>query len=599
MKPTISETRRTRGGQAIVMVTLGLLAMFGMMGLAVDVGWSFFLRKTAQAAADSAALASAYVALSAIQSAGIGVNCTTLGCTTAPVPCAAATRNLVNGCQYAAQNGFTAGAGTTVTIDANLLSNRPPAHSPGLNPLYWVTVRIQQQVPQLFSAVMGHPTGTTGARATAAIIENFTNGSLILLNRQADCTGMTLPQTTCGVNLLAKGNSTINASGGILMASTRHGDNLGLPGDGTQYAGDLGGSAQVTSPFTGIRGGGAANVSQTSPKWQAPWQNGMSDSAFFRDPTLGAASQPPPPPSSSNNRPIAGCTITGGASAAAPLLLSPGKYYSVGNGTSGCSDGDPIRVTGYVEFQGGAPGFGEYTFFGGLVSANSTNITFNPGRYFLAGVKPKAGNAGTLFDVSSGQVTIQDKTPLLNGQSQPNSDAGEVFVFTDATYPGLDKSGVPSTVLSALDFGTSGFQTGNNNQVDINLHGLNQANAKTPGNLRALAPIVVWQDRRNSASKYYNANGTLDTNCIISDTPCVNPLSHPDSPMMSLQASSTVHLYGVVYQPRGAWTSLTGGGSYTGPLRLITGAVVFNGGADLNLTSLSTPLTFRTVAMIE
>lgn len=32
---------KRQGGQAIVLVTLALFAMFGLMGLAVDLGWSF------------------------------------------------------------------------------------------------------------------------------------------------------------------------------------------------------------------------------------------------------------------------------------------------------------------------------------------------------------------------------------------------------------------------------------------------------------------------------------------------------------------------------------------------------------------------------
>ncbi len=49
--------RKTSGGQALVMVTLALFSMLGMMGLAVDLGWSYFVQKEAQAAADTAALA--------------------------------------------------------------------------------------------------------------------------------------------------------------------------------------------------------------------------------------------------------------------------------------------------------------------------------------------------------------------------------------------------------------------------------------------------------------------------------------------------------------------------------------------------------------
>src|SRR3989442_7740019 len=48
--------QRNLTGQALVLVTLALFAMMGMMGLAVDLGWMFFLKKSAQATADAAAL---------------------------------------------------------------------------------------------------------------------------------------------------------------------------------------------------------------------------------------------------------------------------------------------------------------------------------------------------------------------------------------------------------------------------------------------------------------------------------------------------------------------------------------------------------------
>ncbi len=59
--------RENSKGQALVMVTLALLAMAGMMGLAVDLGWSF-VQKQAQAAADGAALAAVQEAMAQLTS---------------------------------------------------------------------------------------------------------------------------------------------------------------------------------------------------------------------------------------------------------------------------------------------------------------------------------------------------------------------------------------------------------------------------------------------------------------------------------------------------------------------------------------------------
>src|SRR5215472_894708 len=61
-----------QGGQAIVLVTLALFAMCGMMGLAVDLGWSYYTVKSERVAADSAALG-------AIRAAFASGNCTAPG----------------------------------------------------------------------------------------------------------------------------------------------------------------------------------------------------------------------------------------------------------------------------------------------------------------------------------------------------------------------------------------------------------------------------------------------------------------------------------------------------------------------------------------
>ena len=64
MKPLqpIKVVARREAGQAVVMMTLGSLVIFGMVGLVVDVGYGYYLKQEAQAAADSAAMAGAMMA---------------------------------------------------------------------------------------------------------------------------------------------------------------------------------------------------------------------------------------------------------------------------------------------------------------------------------------------------------------------------------------------------------------------------------------------------------------------------------------------------------------------------------------------------------
>src|ERR1035438_1316811 len=59
----MTKLRSARRGQALLLVTLSLFAMCGLLGLAVDLGWSYFVKKSAQNAADAAALAAAYQTL--------------------------------------------------------------------------------------------------------------------------------------------------------------------------------------------------------------------------------------------------------------------------------------------------------------------------------------------------------------------------------------------------------------------------------------------------------------------------------------------------------------------------------------------------------
>src|SRR5437016_12883453 len=113
----MSRRKIASSGQAIVMVTLALFAMAGMMGLAVDLGWSFFVQKQAQASADAAALGAVQEAVariggggnvSAFTCAGSGTGTRQVDCETTAINCGSvvSTSNLNNGCFYAKSNGF-------------------------------------------------------------------------------------------------------------------------------------------------------------------------------------------------------------------------------------------------------------------------------------------------------------------------------------------------------------------------------------------------------------------------------------------------------------------------------------------------------------
>lgn len=156
-----------RRGQAVILVTLASVPLFGLLGLVVDLGWMEFVKKSAQTAADAAAMA----AVLQFQSTVFSTNPT---CGTGGVVCQSATscnpaptNYLHSGCDYAASNGFSASGNQNVTLASGV--GAPPTTT-GLNSAtYWVTARVSQSVPQLFSAVLGNTSGMVTARATAAL----------------------------------------------------------------------------------------------------------------------------------------------------------------------------------------------------------------------------------------------------------------------------------------------------------------------------------------------------------------------------------------------------------------------------------------------
>ena len=483
---------RAQNGQALVLVTIAAMALFGMMGLAVDVGWAFYSRKAAQSAADAAALAAAQATLHQIGQGsyfgcGLNVVCQPRTPCASQVPRPPANA-MDNGCLYAERNGFTNGGRQTVTLESG--TSVPPPLAPGVNSSYWVTARVAQNIPQMFSAVFGR-SSAVGTSATAAIVELSIYGSLMLLNRETDCMPMEGGQNTCGVNLLVSSNDNqgqpaLQADGGIYMASTKN----GRQPDG-RYAGENTGGGTIKSPYTYIQGDGSYKLGG-SARWIETPTNGTNPNLFL-DPMRGKGQ--PKAPTGLTDRPVPGGTITGSDDPGNPLVLQPGNYFAT-NAAGTAATGDPISIEGNVRFGGNGSGFGEYVIFGGArISKQSTMVTFEPGMYVFAGTK-----SGPLFSITS-NASVGDLTSGFG----PNSDAGELFLFTDAQYRGqggpLQVPAMVQPIASQLKQGTSGFQTGNA-IVNLNLHGLNRTSPQLPQSLKAFSPVMIWQDQANSVVKY-------------------------------------------------------------------------------------------------
>jgi Flp pilus assembly protein TadG len=256
---TQNNKKRERG-QAIIMVTLSMILLFGMLGLVVDLGWGFFVKGSAQSAADAAALAAARKAYGALGQQGNYTCGTDLDCQATAASCSSITNssNLYSGCQYAQQN-----FNTRPSSQRNLMmrsgTNSPFATATGnVAVKYWVTATVAGQIPQLFSAVLGQTTLTSSARATAAVVTQVVDGSLILLNRRRDRAvfGNT---NYYGVGLMVQANDNgsnyaLQTTGNIRIASTCSGTSLGngdcQAGNKPSYAGMNQGGGTVYAPST-------------------------------------------------------------------------------------------------------------------------------------------------------------------------------------------------------------------------------------------------------------------------------------------------------------------------------------------------------------
>src|ERR1700694_2642746 len=154
-----------RRGHVLVMLTMSLFMMFGVLGLATDLGWAYFRRQVAQSAVDSAAMAAAVVANKAASTIVCGqYNVVCQAATACPSNITTPANNIQNGCVYAKANGFQNAGTQTLTmassapggvIDPTVYTN-----------LYTVTATVTETNAQLFSGMLGHPFGQVAAMAT-------------------------------------------------------------------------------------------------------------------------------------------------------------------------------------------------------------------------------------------------------------------------------------------------------------------------------------------------------------------------------------------------------------------------------------------------
>lgn len=344
--------RRSESGQTLLLLTISLIAMFGLLGLVVDIGWARFRQHAAQAAAESAALAAAEAA---VESGNGGFSCGSnrIACEElrpcANPPPATPSDNLGNGCLYAAANGFRHGGRQAVRISAGNSSPSPTV--PGVNVRYWVTARVSENIPQLFSAVLGGASLTAAARATAGVHVDTENACIYVLDPTA--------RGALGIG----GTTEISTGGCEIFVNSRNSSAMIVGGSAALSAGAIsvsgnyevnGGPRISPTPVTGV------------PPMPDPFAN-------LPAPTFGS------------------CNQTGLKVKASPVTLHPGVYC---RGIEISQQSNVTFTPGIYILNGGG-----LQVSGGATLAGSGVMFYNTSRGYAFG--PISISGGTNLNLSA------------------------------------------------------------------------------------------------------------------------------------------------------------------------------------------------------
>jgi hypothetical protein len=187
--------KRQEAGQAVVMITLGITFLLGLLGLVVDLGYAYYVKQSAQGAADAAAMAAVIDANANGVSCGSAVLCQTgYSCPSSPTN----STDFGVACLYAKANGFQYAGGQTVTVSSG--TGIPPTAA-GVHTTYWATVTVTQNLALGFLSALGLKAGSISAQSTGAVVSTG-SGCIYVLDSSAS-PGLFLDAadlvSTCGI----------------------------------------------------------------------------------------------------------------------------------------------------------------------------------------------------------------------------------------------------------------------------------------------------------------------------------------------------------------------------------------------------------------
>lgn len=406
--------RAGRPGQILVLASISIIALLGMVGLAIDGGYLVTVRRHMQTTADAAAVAAANV----MQGSESG-------------------RYQEAATDVTAINGFTNGQkGVTVIVSS------PPTTGAYTGLQNYVQVNVAQAVPTYFLRVIGFTTIAVGARAVAGTI----NGPACLYALDPSASGA----------IALNGNFTVTAACGVL-ADSDSSSALTASGNGVVTASSLGmvGNylANGNVSFTPAPSIHVAPSPDPLAALQAPSVPTCTQAASNKTGSYTVTGNNSivsvPPGVYSSGISIGGNTSTVTFSAGTcgngivlngnngSVTFNPGQYQS-GGGT-----GSAITISGNAAASFTA---GSYTFCGPVSITGNNAVTFSPGLYYgginISGNATINFNPGT-YILAGGGLSVTGNSSLTG--------AGVTFYDTTGfgSYGGIDLTGNEQANLSA------------------------------------------------------------------------------------------------------------------------------------------------------
>ncbi len=422
---------RGERGQILPMATLMIILMLSMMGLAMETGMSYYMRQSAHAAAESAAMSTVLAAMSSVSGSSItcsssstsgtqcGTSSTAASQTCSSSPNSPPKTNFDNGCLYAKQNGFAVGGKTVVSISAN--NTTPPPYNPNVKVVYWAQATAYTRMPQLFSAVFSTGGMFAGARATAAIVSSGSaSGCIYVLSgtasRAMQVDGAQLT-TTCGIYVNSNSSSALHTEGAepyfISASSISVVGQVNNIGQGSILPTPLTGQTAVADPLASLTAPTVGSCNHTNYNFSSGTTT-LSPGVY-----------------------CGGINISGGN-----VTFSPGEYILDGGGLQINSASTVVNGTGVSFYNTATTGY----------SYGTLNISGQPSVTFTA---PTSGSMQGIFWFSDRNDTNTSQNQI-NGSTSA-SIQGTIYIPTaPLLYTGQSSTGsYTALVVNTLEINGS------------------------------------------------------------------------------------------------------------------------------------------------